>query len=211
MSTQISHWIGYLNSDQNSKKPVIVLLHGYGSNEEDLPGIMASLPSGLAWVSPRAPISLHLGSYAWMHIKVPGSPDPKDALEATEILWKWIDATIPETSPLIPIGFSQGGMMATQLLRTRPERILGTVVLAGFNVDSEFAADEQLRSQLPPVLYCYGQEDQVVSADAVERLSSWLDTHASALVFSYRRLGHSVDERVLKDVDDYLVKTLGVF
>ena len=100
--------------------------------------------------------------------------------------------------------------MATQLLRTRPERILGTVILAGFNVDSNQPADERLRAELPPVIYCHGLEDNVVSQAAVERLTQWLGSHATATVIKYRRLGHSVDERVLDDVSKFLVKNLGI-
>jgi phospholipase/carboxylesterase len=129
---------------------------------------------------------------------------------ATDQLWKWIDENVSSESQIIPIGFSQGGMMATQLLRTRPERILGTVILAGFNVDSNQPADENLKTELPQVIYCYGLDDQVVSAAAVERLTNWLESHTTATVISYRRLGHSVDERVLDDVSKFFTKTLGI-
>lgn len=210
MSRKIEHWIEGTSAPVRDSGPLVLLLHGYGSNEEDLPGIMTSLPEGLSWLSPRAPMELQPGSYAWTSIKIPGSPDPNEALRATETLWTWIDATVPQGTQLIPIGFSQGGMMATQLLRTRPDRILGTVILAGFNVDAEQAADERLRFELPPVLYCYGQEDQVVSTAAVERLTDWLGSHTSARVVSYRRLGHSIDNRVLDDVFDFMRKTLRV-
>lgn len=197
---------------QNSKtnSPVVVLLHGYGANEQDLPGIMQSFPGSLAWVSPRAPLVLQPGSYAWSPITFPGNPDPSDAVVATERLWKWIDENVPSESLIIPVGFSQGGMMATQLLRTRPDRILGTVILAGFNVDSNQPADERLRTELPQVIYCHGLEDKVVSAAAVERLTKWLETHTTATKISYRRLGHSVDERVLGDVSKFFTKNLGI-
>jgi phospholipase/carboxylesterase len=210
MSSLINYSISGSKQNPKDKAPIIVLLHGYGSNEEDLPGIMGSLPANLNWISPRAPLVIKPGSYAWAPITVPGYPDAIEAGVATEQLWNWIDENVSLESPIIPLGFSQGGMMATQLLRTRPERILGTVILAGFNVDSNQPADERLRAELPPVIYCRGLEDKVVSQAAAERLTHWLGSHTTATVINYRRLGHSVDERVLNDVSMFLVKNLGI-
>jgi phospholipase/carboxylesterase len=210
MISSISFSTAGAGQKSKTNSPVVVLLHGYGANEQDLPEIMQSLPGSLAWVSPRAPLVLQPGSYAWAPITVPGNPNPIEAAVATDQLWKWIDENVSSESQIIPIGFSQGGMMATQLLRTRPERILGTVILAGFNVDSNQPADENLKTELPQVIYCYGLDDQVVSAAAVERLTNWLESHTTATVISYRRLGHSVDERVLDDVSKFFTKTLGI-
>lgn len=185
------------------KRPVAVLLHGYGSNERDLPGLMNYLPA-MPWVSLRAPLTLQNGSYAWAPITVPGNPEAPPVEEATEALWSWIEANLPANAHIIPIGFSQGGMMATQLLRTRPDRILATVVLSGFTLGYEQPADEELKNQLPPVIYCRGLDDQVISNEAVLRAQEWLENHTTASIKSYYRLAHSVDERVMSDVDLFL-------
>jgi phospholipase/carboxylesterase len=188
-------------------KPVYLFLHGYGSNEDDLPGLVEYLPK-LSYVSPRAPLTLQPGSYAWAPITVPGNPSAEPVEAATAELWEWIDANVQAGSMIIPIGFSQGGMMATQLLRTRPERVLATVVLSGFTLGTEQPADALLREELPPLIYCRGLEDNVVSADAVTRTEDWVKQHTTATVKSYYRLGHSVDNRVMDDVAAFLSKIL---
>lgn len=193
-----------------AKKPVVVLLHGYGSNEQDLPSLMNFLPGNLPWVSLRAPLALGGSSFAWFPLAAPGHPDPTNVAIATDIIWKWIDENLPETSPIIVIGFSQGGLMATQLLRTRPDRILGTVVLAGFVVDAVQPGDETLQQQRPAAIYCRGLDDQVIHPDAVTRTEKWLSTHTTATYKTYYRLGHSIDARVMDDVAEYFVKTLGI-
>ena len=190
-----------------SQKPVAVLLHGYGSNERDLPGLMNYLPA-MPWFSLRAPLTLQSGSYSWAPITVPGNPDASPVEDATAALWAWIDANLPENSHIIPIGFSQGGMMATQLLRTRPERVLATVVLSGFTLGHEQPADEVLKHQLPPAIYCRGLDDQVISADAVARTEEWLRHHTTATLSTYYRLAHSIDERVMSDVEVFLKSVL---
>ncbi|WP_291049626.1 hypothetical protein [Herbiconiux sp.] len=110
----------------------VLLLHGYGSNEHDLTGIVPALGLGVPWASLRAPIELGNGGAAWFAITTPGDPDPEPLAEATDAIWAWIDATRGESSRVLPIGFSQGGLMASQLLRTRPERVGAPVVLGGF-------------------------------------------------------------------------------
>ena len=186
-----------------AKKPVIVFLHGYGSNEQDLPGLATYLPQ-MPWVSLRAPLTLQPGSYSWAPITVPGNPEAAPVEAATASVWNWIDANLPADSLIIPIGFSQGGMMATQLLRTRPQRVLATVVLSGFTLGHSQPADSSLLEQLPPAIYCRGLDDQVINPAAVERTTEWLEKHTSLTAKTYYRLAHSIDERVMADVREFL-------
>lgn len=196
VSSNLNHW--------NKKSPIAVLLHGYGSNMRDLPSLMEFLP-GLPWVSLQAPLEAGNGGYAWAPLTTPGNPKAEDVEPATERLWNWIDANLPTDAPLILIGFSQGGLMATQLLRTRPSRVTATVILAGFVLGVKQPADEELEVSKPRVIYCRGLNDQVISAEAVSRTESWLAKHTTALTPTYAGLGHSIDERVMADVSDYLV------
>jgi phospholipase/carboxylesterase len=191
-------------------KPVLLLLHGYGSNEQDLPSLVNYLPGSLPWFSLRAPLKLQPGSYAWAHRAVPGNPQPETVEAGTSDLWAWIDANLPESCPLIALGFSQGGLMVTQMLRTRPDRLLGSAIIAGFTFNATQPADEQLSQELPAVIYCRGLDDQVISEDAVARTLEWLENHTAASVKTYYRLGHSIDERVMDDVAEYFTKTLGI-
>lgn len=186
------------------KSAIVVLLHGYGANEQDLPSLMNYLPGEFPWVSLRAPLDAGNGGFAWSPIITPGNPRAEDIEPATERIWNWIDAKLPKTAPLILIGFSQGGLMATQLLRTRPSRILGTVVLAGFTLGAEQPADKELVAKKPKVIYCRGLQDQVISPATALRTLGWLKAHTDVQVETYDGLGHSIDERVMADVSKYV-------
>jgi phospholipase/carboxylesterase len=64
---------------QTSREPldgpvVALLLHGYGSTEDDLAGLAPHVVPGLPWASLRAPLTLDPGSYAWFHVVTPGDP-----------------------------------------------------------------------------------------------------------------------------------------
>jgi phospholipase/carboxylesterase len=57
------------NAEQSvAKNPLLLLLHGYGSNEEDLFSFATELPDDYFIVSARAPFDLMYGSYAWYAI-----------------------------------------------------------------------------------------------------------------------------------------------
>ncbi|MEY4418431.1 MAG: hypothetical protein RIQ88_869 [Actinomycetota bacterium] len=187
--------------------PVILFLHGYGANERDLVDLTEQLPK-LPWFSVRAPEESPYGGYSWFKLSDPNNPDQQLVEEATNALWHWVDEYIPK-NPLIVIGFSQGALMATQLLRTRPNRVMGTVILSGFILNAMQSADEELKRIKPKVIYCRGIQDPLISQESIARTNLWLQHHTKALTKAYDNLAHSVDQRVMKDVSDYITTTIG--
>ena len=102
--------------------PTVVFLHGWGADERDLTSLASFIPAGLAWASVRAPLRHPAMGYAWYPLESEHSWDDADAIQSsTDALWEWVDEVLGEDARIIPIGFSQGGLMASQLLRTRPE------------------------------------------------------------------------------------------
>ncbi|MEY4319351.1 MAG: hypothetical protein RL378_455 [Actinomycetota bacterium] len=204
MNTDITEWVASNDFDERRpSEPVTLLLHGFGSHEKDLLPILEWLGLSTPWVSPRAPIVLPNGGFAWAPITIPGNPDPDDATSATDTLWNWLDVHVPN-SPLMAIGFSQGGFMVSQLVRTRPDRIAKAALLAGFVAGAPQTADPQLVATKPTVFWAHGTSDTVIVLEAIERTSEFLNTHTTVIDKAYPGLGHSIDERVLNDLRDYL-------
>ena len=183
--------------------PVVLFLHGYSADERDLPELMSFLPE-LPWFSPRAPLSSQYDGFSWYDAAELVRPTVEEVQQTTANLWDWIDQYIPEESKLIVIGFSQGGLMATQLLRTRPERIQGIVILSGFMASGSLSRDAELTATKPRVIYSRGLEDQMIPKASISELNTWLQTHTKAITKSYAGLGHSVDARVMADVAVYV-------
>jgi phospholipase/carboxylesterase len=204
MSLAISTLVSGRLENQKTGTPVVLLLHGYGSDEQDLPSLVRFLPGEHPWYSLRAPVDLGNGYFAWANRVTPGNPPAPDVELATDAIWGWVDSNLESTTQLIVLGFSQGGLMATQLLRTRPHRIVATVILAGFTLDAEQVADKELMVSRPKVLYARGLEDDVISQEAVLRTLTWLKAHTSPMIEAYEGLGHSIDERVMDAVSSYL-------
>lgn len=190
-------------------RPLVLFLHGYGADERDLAPLAAALPADFAWASLRAPLALPQGGRAWFPIeRVPvtsGDEPPADALrEATAALLAWIEGNVPAQAPIVPLGFSQGGLMATRLLRVRPERFAAAVVLSGFVAPGREEGDRRLAELRPPLLFGYGEADPVIEPGvfaAAERLLSEL---VELELVRRPGLGHGIDPVELDAVRAFL-------
>lgn len=185
-----------------------VFLHGYGSDERDLAGLSEYLPVGLPWVSLRAPLRHPSFGYSWYPLEADFSPAAAIA-SSTQTLWDWVDANVPPQVRLVPVGFSQGAMMASQLLRTRPERIGATVALSGYVSDQVQPADAALKQARPRLFWGRGDQDPVIPPANVTAAGAWFAEHTALERHVYPGMGHSVSEAELGDVRQFLARTLG--
>jgi phospholipase/carboxylesterase len=188
---------------------VVVFLHGYGSNERDLTSLAPALRLALPWVSLRAPVQIGTGAAAWFTISTPGDPDAAPVADATDAIWAWIDSHVHPDTRIIPVGFSQGGLMASQLLRTRPERVLAPVILGGFVLAASQPGDDRLAKNRPAVFWGRGAEDRVITVPAIDRTARFLPRHSTLHERVYPGLAHGISTGELDDVRDFLVTHIG--
>lgn len=196
-------------TDAATAPTVALLLHGFGSNESDLTGLVPALGLQLPWASLRAPIPLGNGRAAWFAITAPGNPDPEPVVEATDAIWAWVDAHLDPAARVVPIGFSQGGLMASQLLRTRPARVVAPVVLGGFVLGAPQPGDADLTARRPPVFWGRGAEDRVIAEPAIARTSAYLPQHSTVVERIYAGLAHGISAAEVEDVRGFLVTEVG--
>lgn len=191
---------------ERAGRPLLVLLHGYGSHEGDLFAMSPGLPLGPVIASLRAPVS-ESGGFAWWSLagqQVPAEPDPAAIdLAATAIL-EWLDKQ--QYTRVSTLGFSQGGAMALQLLRHDPTRFTATVSIAGFIAPLHHEGDAELARVRPKVFWGRGTADTVIPAQAVDRTAEWLPSHADATIRIYEDLGHSISREELTDFSAYLAE-----
>lgn len=199
LSADAAIWSGEPRPDQ----PLLVLMHGYGSHEADLVGLVPYLPAELATVSVQAPLPAGMG-YAWVPIADPGRPDPAATQDATDAVLRWLDDAVPATTPVALLGFSQGGLMVTHLMRNRPERFFAGVVLSGFVADTVVPGDERLAELAPPVFFGRGDRDQLITDEAFARTSAWLPQHTTTTEVVYPGLGHGITAEEIAQVAVFL-------
>ncbi len=187
---------------------VALFMHGYGSNERDLPSLAPMILGDTPWASLRAPLEMGFGAHAWFPL--PANPlawrDPEPIMASTNAIWEWVDANVPASASLITVGFSQGGMMASQLLRTHPERIHRTVVFSGLMLEDPMPADAVLAESRPRVFYGRGDSDPVIMDVMEQHVESFLREHATLDFHVYAGMGHSVNDAELADVRAFLAR-----
>ncbi len=187
---------------------VALLLHGYGADERDLTSFEAYLPAGIPWVSLRAPQRHPAFGYQWYPITSLETQPEAPVSAATDAVWDWVDSALDAGVRLVTIGFSQGGLIASQLVRTRPDRIAATVLLSGFVLDAPQPADESLTRDRPVVFWGRGDADALIPPAAVVAAHAFLAEHSALEEHTYAGLGHAVSERELLDMREFLTRAL---
>ena len=188
---------------ERAGRPLLVLLHGYASHEGDLFSMSPALPLGPVIASLRAPIKEN-GGWAWFSRldNVPGDPKPENVDAAASAIIEWLDS-VQHTSVGL-LGFSQGAVMALQLLRHAPGRFAATVALSGFVAGRGHPGDAELATARPRVFWGRGTLDNVIPAEAVQRTELWLPDHSTATIRIYEDLGHSISTAELSEFSAFL-------
>ena len=193
--------------------PTLLLLHGAGAHEDDLVEIPAMTGLPLGWASLRAPFEVAGGGASWFRARRPQAPDPAELAASTRAIWSWVDDELGSRTSVVPVGFSQGAFMVTQLLLTRPDRVVAPVMLSGLMLGDappvgEEAAIGRAPRVRPPLFWGRGSADPVISADEVEHLRSYLTLHTAFEEHVYPGLAHGISRQEIADLADFIRTTL---
>jgi phospholipase/carboxylesterase len=183
------------------KVPCIVLLHGYGSNDQDLFSFEKMLPANSAVFSLRAPLILDQGGYAWFSIDF---TQPREHWSNTEqaqssrdqvlrFIAKMGECVGLKLQPPVLVGFSQGSILSLSILLEQPHTVQAVAAFSGY-WNRELNASH-LPDSCPPVWASHGEQDQVIPI-------AWPDStydqlrKATKVNLEYHRfpwLGHGID------------------
>jgi phospholipase/carboxylesterase len=187
-------------------RPLLIAMHGRGSDEQDLFSLAGELPAHFVIASLRAPVAEGAG-WSWWEpggANLPGDPAAENVDAAADAVLTWVDSLAFTPSQLGTLGFSQGGAMALHVLRRAASRIAFAVDLAGFVVEGEQASDAVLAVSKPPVFWGRGSVDPLFTPELIARTAPWLPLHATAHIHVYPGLGHSISREELDDVVKFL-------
>jgi phospholipase/carboxylesterase len=197
-----------------SKPPLLLLLHGIGSNEDDLFGLAPYLDERFMIVSARAPLVMGPGSFAWFNIEFTNAgivADLKQAEQSHALLLRFIDELV-ETYDVDPprvflMGFSQGAMMSLTALLARPEKVAAVVAMSGrFPSQVKTPTPEALRDK--PVFVSHGIYDPMLPVESGRETREKLEALEVALTYREYPMGHEVSMESLRDTTAWLSATL---
>ena len=184
---------------ETKNPPLLILLHGYGSNEQDLFSFAEELPEELLIVSTQAPYEMGYGAYAWYAINfddVKGKfSDLKQAKTSIVKIADFIDEikTKYNTNPdkTFLLGFSQGAILSYSLSFMYPNKVNYVVALSGYiNQDM---IPKKISKGIKTEYYCsHGTVDQVLPVDWARKSKPFLDNLGLENAYSEYNVGHGV-------------------
>lgn len=164
---------------------LVILLHGYGADGNDLIGLSEPLAPHLPttrFMAPNAPERCRNNPFGYQWFPIPwldGSSEEEmraSAIRAFATLDEWLDGVAAEMAPerTVIVGFSQGTMMMLHVALRRDTAFAGLVGFSGRLLMPETLAGE-VRAR-PPVLLVHGDQDPMVPvaslAEAAEALNA---------------------------------------
>lgn len=204
-------------ADNNARPPMLIMLHGYGSNEQDLFSFAQELPSELLIVSVRAPLSLGFGSYAWYSINFEADRDNFSNLEEANTALKSIDAFIdglldkykPDPTRIFLMGFSQGTILSLAYALNHPGKIQHVIALSGY-VNQKLIKMPLEASNYKDldVFASHGSVDQVIPVEWARRTPDFLDKLKIEHEYKEYPVGHGVAPQNFFDLLSWIRKRL---
>lgn len=214
-------------------RPLVLLMHGFGSFEGDLIGLAPGLPAGVVCASPRAPLVVPppvVNGFAWWPLTfgpdglvVPEADPAEFAGSAPHLaavaLLDWLDALDARVreaegtggtglGAVVPMGFSQGGCMATSLLRLRPERFACAVNCSGFVAPGAYAGDAGLAAIRPPLFWGRDPEDPVIGPSRIALTEQWAPAHTRLEARLYSGVAHGIAAEEVADISAFIEREL---
>jgi phospholipase/carboxylesterase len=197
-------------------KGAFFLLHGYGSNEEDLFSFVSDLPSDYHYFSLRAPFALEPFGYAWYAINF-DAPEGKwsnteQAVESRGMILRFIDEACTayriDQSDINLLGFSQGCILSFALALSYPERFRRVVGLSGhINPKMLHQAYASKDHKHLKVYSSHGQLDPVIPVAWAQRTPPFLEDLGIELQFDEFPIGHGVSPQNFQALKEWLNRT----
>ena len=180
------------------KPPLLLLLHGYGSNEDDLFAFAQYLHPSLLVVSLRAPHVLPMKGYAWYSIHFDAEQgkwsDDEEAIVSRKLVLQFLDELIKihlyDKSQVHLLGFSQGAILSYALGLTYPKRFSSVTALSGYL--NENITQLPLPKDAPALYAAHGSLDVVVPYDWGQRSAELLKQKGFVIQFDSFPVGHTV-------------------
>ncbi|MBS0223198.1 MAG: dienelactone hydrolase family protein [Proteobacteria bacterium] len=193
---------------------LVILLHGYGADGNDLIGlapVLAPLMPDVVFHAPNAPYPCEGNpmGFQWFGIS---RLDPQAAAAGVRAAAPFVDAFLDEMlakygldeSKAALVGFSQGTMMALHVGLRRAKQLAGIVGFSGM-----LAAPEALGAEIktrPPVLLLHGDSDEMLPHVLTERAAEVLRQNGVPVhVHIARGVGHGIDQTGLSQAASFLL------
>ena len=194
-----------------ARHKAIILLHGVGSNKQDLFSLAPQLPDDYWIIAPRGQFTLGAGRYAWYQVDFStGKPVINAAQEASsrEVIRVFVKE-IKQRYGIEEVylgGFSQGAIMSYSIGLTHPKEVKGIIALSGRILDEiKPLVKENADLQQLQVFIAHGVADNTLPIHYARAAKAYLGSLGVQLSYHEYEIGHQVNSAVVKDLQSWLL------
>lgn len=197
--------------------PLMIMCHGYGSDENDLFSFASELPEELFIISLRAPYPMQPFGNAWYAINFDAEKgkwnDNEQARQSVSLISKFIDYacdTYPvDANNVTLLGFSQGTILSYSVALNHPKKVKNVVALSGY-INEDILPDSIEKQSVDHLnFFCsHGSADQVIPVDWARKTPGFLEALGINHVYKEYPVGHGVAPQNFYDFNDWLKQYL---
>ncbi|MBC7525573.1 MAG: alpha/beta fold hydrolase [Flavobacterium sp.] len=195
------------------KNPLLLLLHGYGSNEADLFSFATELPENYYVISVRAPFDLQYKSYAWYSINFDADEnkfsDIPQAQTSRDLIANFIDEIVVKypinKQDVTLIGFSQGCILSYAVGVSYPEKVKRIVAMSGYFND-KIATENYQNNDFSnlKIFASHGSVDEVVPVKWARKAQPTLSKLGIEIIYQEYPMGHGISPQNFFDFKKWL-------
>jgi phospholipase/carboxylesterase len=197
-----------------TKQPTLILLHGRGTDEKDLMGLVPFLDERLNVVSIRAPYRFDFGGYTWFHLSATMEPDRTTLEKSYQQLLDTVRSVIArkdvEKEKVFLMGFSMGSMISYLLALTKPDLFAGVAAQSGFAMELPYFTYQWNALQTCPFIITHGTADPVLPISLARRTKKLFENSNADVVYKEYPMQHQISDESLADVSAWLTKQIDV-
>ncbi|NEM98401.1 alpha/beta hydrolase [Pontibacter burrus] len=199
-------------TESSGEQKALILLHGVGSNEQDLISLAQFMPGNFTVISPRGPFALGEGRYAWYQVDFStGKPSINAAQEAQsrEIIKDFVAQVkaIYSIDEVYLGGFSQGAIMSYTIGLTAPDLVSGVLAFSG-RILEEIKPSVETADKLKnlSVFIAHGTQDATLPVHYAREAKTFLESKGITPTYHEVTMGHQITGEVIVDVREWLKK-----
>ncbi|RMF03154.1 MAG: hypothetical protein D6768_06590 [Chloroflexi bacterium] len=192
--------------------PLVLMLHGWAGNEAAMWIFKQTVPPGVAIVTPRAPVDLQNGGFAWFSYGNYHQFEPERGALAAALdqLAHFLHA-LPRFYPVDPtrtllMGFSQGAITLNAFIFSNPDDAIGAASLAGA-MPPVYGSQPQanLLAGLP-VFIAHGSRDEVIPVAEARKTRDVYTAFGADVTYGEYPAAHKMHVQAMKDMQRWLAR-----
>jgi phospholipase/carboxylesterase len=193
--------------------PLLIMLHGYGSDENDLFSFASELPKELFIISVRAPYPMQPYGNAWYAINFDAEMnkwnDNEQAEKSRDLIAKFIEEACNtydvDKNNVTLLGFSQGTILSYAVALNNPEKVKNVIALSGYINQDILPKDLNNKDYSKLNFYCsHGSVDQVIPVDWARKAPQFLEKLNIKHTYSEFPVGHGVTPQNFYELKTWL-------